>query len=70
MRRVTAADKLHNALCTVEDLRREGPSAWERFRGRERALWYYRGVLAALTEDPEPALVGRLRRAVEQLEAF
>ena len=47
-RLVVAADKLHNALTTLEDVRREGPAAWERLRGRENALWYQRSISAAL----------------------
>ncbi|MBZ0268487.1 HD domain-containing protein, partial [bacterium] len=33
VRLVVAADKLHNATCTVRDLRAEGDVVWKRFRG-------------------------------------
>ena len=70
VRLVVAADKLHNASTTAEDLRAEGPQAWERFRGRERALWFYRSVLEALQNREPPPLVDRLRRVVADLESL
>lgn len=65
---VVAADKLHNAQSTIESLRVEGPSVWERFRGRERALWYYQQVTGAIERRGESSLTRRLRSAVDELE--
>jgi GTP pyrophosphokinase len=67
---VVAADKLHNAQSTIENLKAEGPSAWERFRGRERALWYYRQVTNALERRGASSLTRRLRSAVDTLESL
>ncbi len=67
VRLVVSADKLHNASSTLEDLRREGPAAWERFRGRERAQWYYRAVSAALSQAGESDLTRRLQETVAEL---
>jgi len=46
---ISAADKLHNCSCTVQHLRREGLSTFERFNGkREGTLWYYRQIVHKL----------------------
>lgn len=70
VRLIVTADKLHNVSCSIEDLQREGPEAWKRFRGREKAMWYYRTVTAALEAAGENPLTPRLRRAVDRLEAL
>jgi (p)ppGpp synthase/HD superfamily hydrolase len=70
VRLVVSADKLHNATCTLHDLRREGPAAWERMRGREKALWYYRSVTETLVRSGPNVLVGRLEAVVAELETL
>ncbi len=66
---VVAADKLHNSSSTLEDLKIEGPSVWERFRGRrDGSLWYYRSVVEALRGARCQALVCRLDAVVSELE--
>jgi GTP pyrophosphokinase len=67
---VVAADKLHNAQSTIENLKVEGPAVWERFRGKERALWYYRQIADALARRGESSLTRRLRSAVDTLESL
>lgn len=67
---VVAADKLHNASSTVESLRVEGPVVWERFRGKERAMWYYAEVTSALERRGDNLLLGRLRRTIALLETL
>lgn len=70
VRLVVTADKLHNALCTIEDVRREGPSAFDRLRGREKALWYLRSLAEALEAAGGGPLADRLARAVAELESL
>ena len=70
VRLVVSADKLHNASSTLENLRREGPVVWERFRGRDKALWYYQQVSAALNEAGETDLTRRLAQTVDELSGF
>jgi (p)ppGpp synthase/HD superfamily hydrolase len=49
--RVAAADKLYNARSIINDMRLVGEEVWSRFSvPRERTLWYYREVTAALRE--------------------
>jgi hypothetical protein len=68
---VSASDKLHNARAIVTDLRRYGPSVWERFNApREKQLWYYRALVTAFRQNPDhiPALVAELDLAVTEME--
>lgn len=67
---IVAADKLHNAQSTIESLKTEGSAAWERFRGRERALWYYQQIADALERRGENSLTRRLRGAVQELQSL
>jgi (p)ppGpp synthase/HD superfamily hydrolase len=67
---VVTADKLHNVTCTLVDLRAGGPGTWERFRGRDHAIWYYQSALEALARSPANPLVGRLEKAVAELETL
>ena len=48
VRRVSAADKLHNATTLARDLELHGPATLDRFRGgRDGTLWYHREVTEA-----------------------
>lgn len=68
-RLVSAADKLHNARCILEDYRQRGESLWEVFKGgREGTLWYYREVVKALAAVENAPLVAELGRVVAELE--
>ena len=66
---VTTCDKLHNALCTLEDLREEGGEVWAKFRGaRDGTLWYYRTLTEALDGTVPQRLSRRLRDTVDTLD--
>lgn len=67
---VVAADKLHNAQCTVDGLMAEGAGVWERFRGKQRAMWYYAQVADALERRGENLLTRRLRATIHVLETL
>jgi (p)ppGpp synthase/HD superfamily hydrolase len=69
--RVAAADKLHNAQATLQDLRAEGPAVWDRFNaGPHDFIWYHREVLRVLEERlPGSRSVALLRQVLDQLEA-
>jgi len=68
--RVTCADKLHNAQSISRDLKAQGPSMFERFKGdREGTLWYYRSLarlFGALVQD-EPCLDTGFRAVIREL---
>lgn len=56
---VSAADKLHNARATLSDVRRLGPTVWNRFRrGREGVLWNYEALLAAYSASKDDRVQG------------
>lgn len=69
-RRVSCADKLHNARSVVADYRLVGEQVWERFNaGREPSLWYYRALADTFKRlDPGSALALELDRTVRELE--
>lgn len=67
--RVSLADKVYNARSTLQDIRREGEAAWERFNGgREGTLWYYRRLIQEFETHGPQSLLSDLVRIVEQLE--
>lgn len=71
VRRVSAADKLHNARAVLHDYRHQGERLWRRFNaGKKDQLWYYRSLVEVLKKNrrrPGP-LVRELERVVFELE--
>lgn len=68
VRLIVAADKLHNARCTLNDLVEKGPQIWERFGGRrDGTLWYYNEIIAALGRGWDHPLLRQLSATVEEL---
>ena len=66
--RVSLADKVYNARSTLQDVRREGESAWEKFNGgREGTLWYYEQLIQAFGQHGQSRLLSELTRIVEKL---
>ncbi len=69
VRRVSMADKLHNARSVLIDFRQHGHKVWQRFRGgREGTLWYYREMVKAFQETGGGPIVDELDRVVSELE--
>lgn len=69
---VICADKLHNALSILRDIRRGsiGHTVWDRFTAdKTSVLWYYNAIADALAHDWEHELVAELRANVAQLGA-
>jgi (p)ppGpp synthase/HD superfamily hydrolase len=68
-RRVSCADKLHNARCILADCRKIGEHVWERFRTKSRddQLWYYAELVRAFNETSTAALAEELGRVVAEL---
>jgi GTP pyrophosphokinase len=64
---VSLADKTHNAEAIVADVRRSGPTVWERFTAeQDGTVWYYQELLKFFSEKmPEHA--SRLDRAVSEM---
>jgi (p)ppGpp synthase/HD superfamily hydrolase len=64
---VSACDKLHNARSLLTDLRRHGPSTWQRFTqaDADQQLWYFRSLVEALVPRVPSALGDELSRTVD-----
>lgn len=68
VRRVVAADKLHNATAILHDYRQFGESLWSRFSAsREETLWYYRQAATILADGDASALAHRLQEVVAEI---
>ena len=66
VRRVAAADKLHNARAILVDYRHMGERLWARFNaGRDEQLWYYRNLVTALRSAD---VTGESASLVDQLD--
>jgi GTP pyrophosphokinase len=70
-RRVSSADKLHNARSILLDYRTHGEAVWARFRGgKDGTLWYYRALVTAFRAGGAGPLVRELERVVTALEGL
>ncbi|MGB3650550.1 MAG: HD domain-containing protein [Rivularia sp. (in: cyanobacteria)] len=69
IRRVSLADKLHNARSILRDLSKNGESTWGKFKGgKQGTLWYYQTLLELFLEtDADSWMIEELNRIVEQL---
>ncbi|MFA6244987.1 MAG: HD domain-containing protein, partial [Candidatus Hydrogenedentales bacterium] len=68
VRLIIAADKLHNAMTTLRDMRTEGNAIWQRFNGgREGSLWVYAEMLRALSLDWQHPILSHLEEVVDTL---
>ena len=68
---VSLADKLDNSRAILRDLRKDGPSLWERFNTTDPQdhLWYYQALLKAYEERCDNWLVAEFRLVVAELAA-
>lgn len=68
---VSAADKTHNLMSTLDDYRAVGDEVWKRFRtGKTDQLWWYSSVLDVIRERlPDSPLTLRLGRLVDDLRS-
>lgn len=69
-KRVSLADKVHNARAIVADLHQGGKDVWERFNGgKGGTLWYYQSLVEIFQEIEVSPLVRELRELVEEMKA-
>lgn len=69
VRRVSLADKLHNARSILRDFRLIGNRLWARFSSTsEDILWYYKSLAKAFRESKKDAMADELARVVRELE--
>ena len=66
---VSLADKVHNARAILADLRREGETIWDRFKGaKEGSLWYYRTLVQVFQEISSSPMVEELAKVVAEID--
>jgi len=71
VRRVSLADKIHNARSILDDLRRDGDEVWGRFKGgKEGSLWYYRALVEVLKEFGVTPMWVALDEVVHRIEMY
>ena len=71
VRRVSLADKLHNARAILRDLRACGEALWERFNGgKAGTLWYYRTLATVFLETHSGPNADELARVVAEIESL
>jgi hypothetical protein len=71
VRRVAAADKLHNLTALLEDVRTSGKAAFDRFKPRtpRDQVWFYKACAKALAGPGGSALATRVAECADRLEA-
>ena len=68
VRRVSMADKLHNARSILADYYRGDTDIWSRFKGgKEGTLWYFRSLIEINRQAGSSFLVEECDRVVKQL---
>ena len=71
IRRVSLADKLHNARCLLNLVREEGENSWSRFNGgKEGTLWYYESLLKIFGNSESDHMADELAGIVKDLQTF
>lgn len=69
VRRVSSADKLHNARSILADYRVAGDALWSRFTAsKDETLWYYRSLVSGFRAAGGGQLVDQLDLVVSELE--
>lgn len=68
VRRVSLADKLHNARSLLIDSRIYGDIVWNHLKiGREKTLWFYQSLLEVYRETGDDWMTDEFARIVSQL---
>lgn len=71
VRRVSLADKLHNARALLATYRQEGERTWGYFKGgKTGTLWYYRSLSDVFGDESGDFMAQELKRVLDQLEAL
>ena len=69
VRRVSMADKLHNARSILADYHRGDTDIWSKFKGgREGSLWYYRSLIEVNRQAGTNYLTEECARVIKKLE--
>lgn len=69
VRRVSLADKLHNARCLLRDLRQEGLAVFDKFNGGQAGtLWYYHSLVQIFQAQETNFMSTELARVVDEID--
>jgi (p)ppGpp synthase/HD superfamily hydrolase len=69
VRRVSLADKLHNARTILADLEEHGDATWSRFNGgRQGSLWYYQSLVEIFQESEAGFMLREFTRVVQEIQ--
>jgi (p)ppGpp synthase/HD superfamily hydrolase len=68
VRRVSLADKLHNARTILADLEEYGEATWSRFNGgRQGSLWYYQSLVEIFQQSESGYMLREFVRVVGEI---
>jgi (p)ppGpp synthase/HD superfamily hydrolase len=68
VRRVSLADKLHNARTILADLEEYGEETWTRFNGgRQGSLWYYQSLVEIFQESESGQMLREFSHVVAEI---
>ncbi len=68
VRRVSLADKLHNARSIRYSLLKDGEALWQRFNGgKEGTLWYYQELVQVFLETGNDPMTQELKNCVADI---
>ncbi len=71
VRRVSLADKLHNARAVLRDVQRDGDASFDRFKGgKDGTIWYYRTLADVFIATDSGSNADELARVVAAIEAL
>jgi (p)ppGpp synthase/HD superfamily hydrolase len=71
VRRVSLADKVHNARTILADYRVVGEDLWKRFSaGGDDQIWYYESLVDAFRRETASRLLDDLARVVAELKSL
>lgn len=71
VRRVSLADKLHNARSLLASLHQEGEVIWQRFNGgKEGVLWFYQSLNQIYQATGRDYLSEEFNRVMTQIQSF
>jgi (p)ppGpp synthase/HD superfamily hydrolase len=71
IRRVSLADKLHNARTILADLQMDGEAVWSRFNGgKAGSLWYYRSLLEIFQQGQMSYMLLEFTRVMAEIDRW
>ncbi|MEM9925246.1 MAG: HD domain-containing protein [Cyanobacteria bacterium P01_D01_bin.50] len=68
VRRVSLADKLHNARSLLEGRQKFGDETWTKFKGgKEKTLWFYRSLIEVYQQTGSDWMTSEFTRVASEL---